>query len=310
MWCWITAVLSLCCRYSIHFTFIMQRSGPSGFLCGWLHLVIFSIPAHLLFARRSPPDLGLECFPSSLSDSSALGDCFPGSERHAARAGGSAYHTCCKIKGHSWRSGIMGEVKLYFLSFSFVFDHPIWPASTLHSHAMSHYSPYTQVLVFKKGSWGDGGLRFANVEKQQTDWMQPWAAGLERALKRLQGQWMWELLLSPGSDGNSDQIKDGSWVIRSLRSHLFITAGGENHIHYRPIMEGTVMMPDVCHQQVWMTCHHESYYTTDFSPVFTCVSLSSHYSQTVFILLLFWWWCSPLTFNYRQLHLICMLQSV
>lgn len=130
VWCWITAVLGLCCRYSIHFTFIMQRSGPSGFLCGWLHLVIFSIPAHLLFAQRSPPDSGLECFPSSLSDSSALGDCFPGSERHAARAGGSAYHTCCKIKGHSRRSGIMGEVKLYFLSFSFVFDHPIWPTST------------------------------------------------------------------------------------------------------------------------------------------------------------------------------------
>lgn len=76
--------------------------------CTWLFFFFFSIPAHLLFAWRSPPDSGLECFPSSPSDSSAPGDCFPGSEQHAARAGGSAYHTCCRIKGHSRRSGIIG----------------------------------------------------------------------------------------------------------------------------------------------------------------------------------------------------------
>lgn len=134
--CWIPAVLRLCCRYSIHFTFIMQRSGPSGFLCGWLHLVIFSIPAHLLFAWRSPPDSGLECFPSSLSDSAALGDCFPGSERHAARAGGSAYHTCCRIKGHSRRSGIMGGGKIIFfilfLLFLIILSDPPQPALPRH----------------------------------------------------------------------------------------------------------------------------------------------------------------------------------
>lgn len=161
--CWITAGLRLCCRYSIHFTFIMQRSGPSGFLCGWLHLVIFSIPAHFLFARRSPPDSGLECFPSSLSDSGALCDCFPGSERHAARAGGSAYHTCCEIKGHSWKLWIIGEVKLYFLSYCFVFDHPIWPTSTCAPTPPLTKALYTQVLVFNSGSAGEGGSGFANV---------------------------------------------------------------------------------------------------------------------------------------------------
>ena len=51
------------------------------------------------------------------------------------------------------------------------------------------------------------------------------------ALRRLQGQWMWEPLPSPGSDGYSDRIKECSWVTRPVRSHLFITAGGRvSHI--------------------------------------------------------------------------------
>lgn len=251
---WITAVLRLCCRYRIHFTFIMQHSGPSCFLCGWLHLVIFSIPAHLLFAWRSPPNSGLKCFPSSLPDSGALGDCFPGSEQHAARAGGSAYHTCCKIKGHSWRSGIMGGGKIiFFYSFPFVFDRPVWPATTCTPTPPHILQPLRSGVSFQerlggvKDGWGL--LMYKNNWLDET---------LSRALKRFQGQWMWELLLSPGSDGNSDQIKDSSWVMCSVRSHLFITAGGEYHIYSRSVMEGTLMMPDVCHQQVWMTCHHTS----------------------------------------------------
>lgn len=94
------------------------------------------------------------------------------------------------------------------------------------SHATSHHGPShsdAQVLVFKKGSGVKEGWGLLMCKEQQTDWMQPWAAGLERALKRLQGHWMWELPMSPGLDANSDQIKDGSQVIRSLRSQLLIT---------------------------------------------------------------------------------------
>ncbi len=181
-----------------------------------------------------------------------------------------------------------GGGKIIFFILLLCFWSPYLTYRNPHSHATSHYSPYTQVLVFKRGSGVEGGLRFANVEKQQTDWMQPWAAGLERALKRLQGQWMWELLLSPGSDGNRDQIKDGSWVTRSLRSHLFITAGREYHIYSSSIMEGTVMMPDVCHQQVWMTCHHGSYYPSDYSLynwlrpcIYLCIYILLHHHITL-----------------------------
>lgn len=117
--------------------FIVSCSGPSAFLCGWLHLVIFSIPCTFaFFARRSPPHSGLECFPSSLSDSGTLGDCFPGSELHEAQTGGSAYHTCCRIKGHPWKPGIMGGGKNYiFYPYPFVFDHlsdPPLPALPRH----------------------------------------------------------------------------------------------------------------------------------------------------------------------------------
>lgn len=84
----------------------------------------FSIPTHLLFALAFTSGVRLRVFPSSLSDSSPHRDCFPGSEQRTPRAGGSAYHTCCEIKGHSWKPRIMGEVKKYFLSFCFVFDHP------------------------------------------------------------------------------------------------------------------------------------------------------------------------------------------
>lgn len=221
-----------------------------------------------------------------------------------------------------------GGGKIIFFILLLCFWSPYLTHLNLHSHATSHYSPLHSGVSFQEGLGVEGGLRFANVEKQQTAWMQPWAAGLERALKRLQGQWMWELLLlSPGSDGNSDQIKDGSWVIRPLRSHLFITAEGEYHIYSRSIMEGTVMKPDVCHQQVWMTCHHSSYYPSEYNlykpRIHLCVFILQDHHTTVCV----WGWfklqshffyfgnqdhrrCSSLTFNYREPCLICMPQSV
>lgn len=69
---------------------------------------------------------------------------------------------------------------------------------------------------------------------------------------------MWELLLSPGSDGNSDRIKDSSWVMRSVRSRLFISAGGEYRMYSSSVMESPLMMLDACHRQVRMTCHRIS----------------------------------------------------
>lgn len=143
---------------------------------------------------------------------------------------------------------------------------------------------------------------------------------------------MWEPLLSPGSDGNSDQIKDRSWVICLLRSHLFITAEGEYHICSRSLMEGTVMTPEVCHQQVWMTCHLGTYYPSDcrlhnwlnshiYLRVFThryhdiilCVNACVFLFFTAAVTLLLFWYQRPgppLTFNYRELQLICVVQGV
>lgn len=82
---------------------------------------------------------------------------------------------------------------------------------------------------------------------------------------------MWELLLSPGSVGNSDHIKDSSWVMHSVRSHLFISAGGEYRIYSNSIMESTLMMLDVCHRQVWMTCHRISDPSSHASLLLPCV---------------------------------------
>lgn len=66
---------------------------------------------------------------------------------------------------------------------------------------------------------------------------------------------MWERHLSLGPDGNSDQIKDGSWVMRSVRSHLFISTGGGYRIY---TMASALMMLDVCHRQVRTACHRIS----------------------------------------------------
>lgn len=66
---------------------------------------------------------------------------------------------------------------------------------------------------------------------------------------------MWERHLSPGPDGNSNQIKDGSWVMRSVRSHLFISTGGGYRIY---TTASTLMMLDACHRQVRTTCHRIS----------------------------------------------------
>lgn len=86
---------------------------------------------------------------------------------------------------------------------------------------------------------------------------------------------MWELLLSPGSDGNSDRIKDGSWVMHSVRSHLFISAGGEYRIYSCSVMESTLMMLDACHRQVRMTCHRISDQSSHASLLLPCVLFCS-----------------------------------
>lgn len=63
---------------------------------------------------------------------------------------------------------------------------------------------------------------------------------------------MWELLLSPGSDGNSDQNQ--RWLMSDtfteVTSIYYGEVGGGSRIHSRFIMEETVMTVDVCHQQV------------------------------------------------------------
>lgn len=113
------AVLTL--RYCIRSTFIKRRSGPSRSLCAWLHSVILFRPR--TFAFRSPLTsiLGFRVFPPAASLIAAPAMiASPGSEW-----GGSAHRTCCQIKGHSWRSGIIGEEgNLYFLSFFFCFSSP------------------------------------------------------------------------------------------------------------------------------------------------------------------------------------------
>lgn len=86
---------------------------------------------------------------------------------------------------------------------------------------------------------------------------------------------MWELLLSPGSDGNSDRIKEGSWVMRSVRSHLFISAGGEYRVYSSSVMESTLMMLDACHRQVRMTCHRISGQSATASLLLPCVLFCS-----------------------------------
>lgn len=68
------------------------------------------IPAHLLFARRSPPRLGLRVFPRQpllIAARPVIASQDQSGMQH--EPGGSAYHTCCRIKGHSQRSGIIGE---------------------------------------------------------------------------------------------------------------------------------------------------------------------------------------------------------
>lgn len=150
MWSWITAVLRLCCRYSIHFTFIMQRCGPSGFLCGWLHLVIFSIPAHLLFARRSPPDSGLECFPSSLSDSSALARwLLPWISAACSTSRQLSIPHMLQDQRSFSEVWDYGGGKIIFFILLLCFWSPYLTHLILHSHATAQYSPYTQVLVFR-----------------------------------------------------------------------------------------------------------------------------------------------------------------
>lgn len=182
-------MLSLCRRYRIHFSFIEPRSGPSRSLCAWLHLVIFFFHP-CTFALRSSltSRLGLRVFPPAACLIAAPSMIASRDQSvGVARAGGSAYHTCCRIKGHPRRSGIIWEeVKFYFLSFLFCFGSPHDPGESPHSHATSQSSPHAQVLAFKRD---EGGLRLANRQKQQTDRTRPWAAGFgKRALKRLQGQ--------------------------------------------------------------------------------------------------------------------------
>lgn len=123
----------------------------------------FSTRAHLLFAHHSPPQTqGLECFPSSLSDSSALNDCFPGSERRSRASGQfSIPHRLPDQRSFSEALGIIGEeVKFDFLSFFFCFC-ASWPTE---AHTNSQCSPpQTQVLVFKRGK---GGPRPAKRQKK------------------------------------------------------------------------------------------------------------------------------------------------
>lgn len=83
---------------------------------------------------------------------------------------------------------------------------------------------------------------------------------------------MWERRLSPGPDGNSDQIKDGSWVMRSVRSHLFISTGGGYRIY---TMASALMVLDVCHRQVWTTCHRISDQSSKASLLLPCVIFCS-----------------------------------
>lgn len=166
---WLPVGSRPCCRYSIHFTFITRRSGPSAFCvlgCTWLFFPSLHI---CFFARRSPQDSGLQSVSAGAFSSDSGATRWlpqPGSERHAARAGSSAHHTCCGIKGHSWKPGITGEVKLYFSSFLLCFWSPhLTRTPTAASGVSFHY-------------WGEGVLRLVGVAGQQTDWLQPWAAAL------------------------------------------------------------------------------------------------------------------------------------
>lgn len=97
----------------------------------------------------------------------------------------------------------------------------------------------------------------------------------------------------------------------------------------RSLREGPVMTPEVCHQQVWMTCHLGTCYPSDYrlhnwlkTRIYLCV-FTQHYRhitlsvcvcicKAVVALLLFWYQHTgpPLTFNYRELQLICAAQGV
>lgn len=156
--------------------------------------------------------------------------------------------------------------------------------------------------------------------------MQPWVAGLERALKRLQGQWMWELLLVP-------------WVWwkqwpnqRRLMSDPFTEVISIYYSSGRVSYEQQVFKGRtryVISRCEWLVILElviqvTTDYTTDLRPVFTCVCLHSTtvtllwacvcvcICKAVVALLLFWYQHTgpPLTFNYRELQLICAAQGV
>lgn len=94
----IPATLWLCCRYSIHSTFY-QAVLRHIRLSVWLAALGYFFPsAHIRFLLGTHLHTrGLECFLSVLSDSGALCDCFPGSEQHAARAGGTTHVARSKV---------------------------------------------------------------------------------------------------------------------------------------------------------------------------------------------------------------------
>lgn len=59
--------------------------------------------------------------------------------------------------------------------------------------------------------------------------------------------------------------------MRSVRSHLFISAGVEYRMYSSSVMESTLMMLDTCHRQVRMTCHRTSGQSATASLLLPCV---------------------------------------
>lgn len=59
--------------------------------------------------------------------------------------------------------------------------------------------------------------------------------------------------------------------MRSVRSHLFISAGVEYRMYSSSVMESTLMMLDTCHRQVRMTCHRISGHSATASLLLPCV---------------------------------------
>lgn len=109
-----------------------------------------------------------------------------------ARAGSSAYHTGCQIKGHSrklWDNWGRGKILFSIIFLLFL---------TLPLSAVLK----TQELVFKR----DKETK-KTTDRSDTALSGGFGKGSKRVSK-VSG--MWELLLSPGPDRNSDRIKDGS----------------------------------------------------------------------------------------------------